>query len=209
MALSVAVIRSRVGASWLDMGFDVRRIGKDVYLGCAAFVMMAPIVFGLQALVTTYFQQTKHPLIEIAREGRDPWFLLAAGSAAVIIAPVTEEWVFRVVLQGWLQKLFANLPSPREEVEWAAVDKPQLESGPDRTGFAAIVVSSVLFSAIHLNHGGDFVALFVLALGLGYLYYRTNRILPSIVVHMLLNGSTFIMLAAQVFGWLPDVEAAP
>jgi membrane protease YdiL (CAAX protease family) len=34
----------------------------------------------------------------------------------------------------------------------------------------------------------DPIPLFVLALGLGYLYRQTHRILPCIVVHLLLNA---------------------
>ncbi|MGW8257792.1 MAG: CPBP family glutamic-type intramembrane protease [Thermoguttaceae bacterium] len=39
----------------------------------------------------------------------------------------------------------------------------------------------------------DPVALFFLAIVLGYLYHRTHRITPSIVVHMLLNASSLTM----------------
>ena len=48
--------------------------------------------------------------------------------------------------------------------------------------------------AAHASNGPDPVPLFVLALGLGYLYQTTQRILPSIVVHFLLNGTTLLMM---------------
>ena len=37
--------------------------------------------------------------------------------------------------------------------------------------------------------------LFLLSLGLGYIYQRTGRILPCIIVHALVNGSSLAALA--------------
>jgi hypothetical protein len=48
----------------------------------------------------------------------------------------------------------------------------------------------------------DPVSLFVFALVLGTLYYRTHRIVPAIVAHMALNAFSLLML----WVWL---EAAP
>jgi membrane protease YdiL (CAAX protease family) len=57
-----------------------------------------------------------------------------------------------------------------------------------------IFVSASIFAAMHLGHGYDFVPLFFLALGLGYLYQQTHRVLPCIVVHLLLNAGSLVML---------------
>jgi membrane protease YdiL (CAAX protease family) len=40
----------------------------------------------------------------------------------------------------------------------------------------------------------DPVALFILALVLGTLYYRTHRIVPSIVTHAAFNATTLLLL---------------
>jgi membrane protease YdiL (CAAX protease family) len=41
---------------------------------------------------------------------------------------------------------------------------------------------------MHIGTGLDPIPLFVLGLALGYLYQRTHRILPCIVLHALFNG---------------------
>jgi membrane protease YdiL (CAAX protease family) len=57
-----------------------------------------------------------------------------------------------------------------------------------------ILMSSLLFAAAHSAHGPDPIPLFFLALGLGFVYSRTHRILPCVVVHGLLNSSSLAAL---------------
>ena len=59
--------------------------------------------------------------------------------------------------------------------------------------------SALIFAVLHLSHGPDWVPLFVLALGLGYVYRQTHRILPCIVVHFLLNACSMGMFLVDVF----------
>jgi membrane protease YdiL (CAAX protease family) len=60
-----------------------------------------------------------------------------------------------------------------------------------------ILASAGCFAAFHLGQGPAPVSLFVFALGLGYLYQSTHRILPCIVVHMALNAMTVSLLWLQ------------
>ena len=50
-----------------------------------------------------------------------------------------------------------------------------------------VYVSAFIFAALHLGQGAAPIPLFVLAVVLGYLYRKTESILPCIVLHMLLN----------------------
>lgn len=50
-----------------------------------------------------------------------------------------------------------------------------------------IYVTSAIFAALHIGQGAAPIPLFVLAVVLGYLYRKTESILPCIVLHMLLN----------------------
>ena len=61
-----------------------------------------------------------------------------------------------------------------------------------------ILVSSALFSLAHYSHGPDWIPLFFLALGLGYLFQRTRRIQPCIIVHMLVNALGILQLWSAV-----------
>lgn len=67
-----------------------------------------------------------------------------------------------------------------------------------KTMWTPILVTSAIFSLAHWGHGPDFVPLFFLAIGLGYLYQRTGSILPSIVVHICVNTLGVLQLWAAV-----------
>jgi len=60
--------------------------------------------------------------------------------------------------------------------------------------YLPILLSAVLFSLMHMPHGVDWLPLLLLALGLGYLYHQTQRLLPCIVVHLLLNACSMTFM---------------
>jgi membrane protease YdiL (CAAX protease family) len=66
-------------------------------------------------------------------------------------------------------------------------------------GWFPILVSSLIFAAAHFGHGVDPVAIFFLALILGYVYQRTHRIVPTIVTHMLFNSLAMLILWQMIF----------
>ena len=183
--------------------------------------------------------------------------------AAVIVAPVAEEFLFRLVLQGWLESVehrgrrqgmrrLARGAQPIlvSSLLFAAIHFRLAEPAADpdhlRTAFAAQICWSLLvvvyavawlrfripdltaadlgidprriksdiglglvtFLAVACpiyllqfvltsfwpNMVPDPISLFFLALALGFLYYRTHRLLPSIVLHMALNGASLLMV---------------
>jgi membrane protease YdiL (CAAX protease family) len=57
-----------------------------------------------------------------------------------------------------------------------------------------------LFAGAHWSHGPDPIPLFFFALVLGYLYQRTRRILPCVVVHFLLNSCSLAALWLDIYG---------
>jgi membrane protease YdiL (CAAX protease family) len=219
--LAWLVLRHRASAS--ELGIQVRAIGLDVRLGLRAFVMLAPIVYVIQAILVQ-FVKSEHPLIEMLKKNPSSRFFALSGFAAVIVAPLVEEYFFRVLLQGWFERLAiggdsswriffgGRKPSDRTNADAPAADPTSMNVEASGNQIAAlpesekaldvasriprwpIVVSAALFAASHASNGPDPVPLFVLALGLGYLYQTTRRILPSIIVHFLLNGATLLMM---------------
>ena len=81
------------------------------------------------------------------------------------MAPIGEELLYRVIIQGVLQR---HLPPS-----------------------VSIVISSVVFSAVH--GFPDAIGLFPLALILGYLYWRTGSYLTIVTTHAVFNGATVIL----------------
>lgn len=75
-----------------------------------------------------------------------------------------------------------------------------IETGPSHGiahlpfGLVPIVVSSLLFGLAHFGYGPEPVSMFFLALMLGYVYFRTHSIVPSIVAHMVFNSFTMFVL---------------
>jgi membrane protease YdiL (CAAX protease family) len=220
----VGFVMIRIGrhSTLADLGLVTGRLRYDAALGAAAFVALAPPVYALQAALV-YFFPTQHPLIDIVQQHPDRSIFLVVALAAAIIAPLTEEFFFRVLLQGWLESLTSSAsptvfphgsgaaasPEPTTAASLsanAASDAglpgkvvPSGDSSNDRIArVIPIVASAFVFSLLHLGQGPAPVPLFFLALGLGYLYQRTHRLWPAVVLHFLLNTSSLIMLWMQV-----------
>lgn len=56
----------------------------------------------------------------------------------------------------------------------------------------AIVVSALLFGAIHLNVAQGIHA-FMVGLALGWVYYRTKSVIPGIALHWVNNTVAYLM----------------
>ncbi len=85
---------------------------------------------------------TEHPIVKMVQAAHgNPWVLLAAVLAAVVVAPVAEEFFFRVLLQGWLE---AAERRHRRRLRWLSRFLP---------GAAPIALSSLLFAALHIRIG--------------------------------------------------------
>jgi membrane protease YdiL (CAAX protease family) len=226
LAIGLSLIAFRTGAGPCDFGWSMGNFVGDLKTGLVAFVMLAPPVYAVQGLLVTFWQESKHPLVEMFKEQPSISFFAIVFVSAAIVAPLFEEMVFRVLLQGYLEKIFAqssvtrhpaatsqlqpaetNNSGPNIEISLPPDNNPyatpntdscpalQVESAqvsevPKRcssTSWLPILISSAIFAALHYSHGPDWIPLFFLALGLGYLYQRTHRLLPSLVVHSLLN----------------------
>ena len=248
--LGLPAIVARTWATSRDLGLVVSELLSDLKLGVIAFVMLAPPVYLIQGILVQFWP-SKHPLMEMFRGTPDVSFFVVLFIAAAVVAPLFEEIVFRVLLQGFLEKAFSHCrslqelifggsgttaePLPPDVVFLDGVPPPALESvavvepaasnpylasaavsqpvtaqlvGPSETSLAPlrgvyawlpIIISSAIFALLHWSHGPDWVPLLFLAAGMGYLYQRTHRILPSIVVHTLLNSLSMWGLWLQVY----------
>lgn len=129
-----------------------------------------PVVLGVVGTTVLSFAVSQ---IGIQPEGvrqvtdavRDPAVLIPTLLILALLAPVVEELVFRGLLYGWVAGRWGPLP--------------------------AFLVSSLAFAAAHVEPAH--IAL-VLPLGLwfGWLRWRTNSLLPSLVAHVINNGLAVI-----------------
>ena len=103
----------------------------------------------------------------------------------VLAAPLVEEMLFR----GYLQKVL--------EESWEDITK-------------AILVTSLFFALVHFNPFW-IVQIYLLGLVLGYLAWRTNSIIPGIILHGFNNGFAVALNNAedvfnQYYNWHEHVN---
>jgi len=85
--------------------------------------------------------------------------------AVVVAAPVLEELIFRGIILNGLLKKYSPLNS--------------------------IILSSVLFGIVHLNPW-QFVAALMVGIFSGWVYYRTQKLMLSIIIHSVNNLLAFV-----------------
>lgn len=215
VVFAVAWLASRVAASASDLGWRGDTIARDLRTGFVAFAALSGPIYGMQALLSRLSSE-QHPIIEALGKQPSGWLFALSGVSAVVVAPLAEEFLFRGLLQGWLESLpfksqpavgapadssgDASMPATRARTTNPLVDRdpmaPEENASHDvpKRQRGAIVLSSAVFALMHWGHGFAPVPLFFLSLGLGWLYQRTHRLLPSIVVHVCLNGCSLLML---------------
>lgn len=154
------------GAEVEAFGFHLsngRQQVADAVLGFAASVLP---VMGVWILTLPWRSvSNSHGLLQLLDKDRSFSTLAWVFLAAVVLAPLVEELIYRVVLQTWLQKI----APPRE----------------------ALVAVAIIFSAVHRLP--DALPLLPLALILGYVYQQRRCFLSIVLIHMLFNGTNLIL----------------
>ena len=82
---------------------------------------------------------TKHAVARLL-EGGTVWMLLLCGISAVVVAPIVEEFLFRVLLQGWLEAACERLRPKMPTLSRLA---------PGAVG--PILLTSLLFAMMHFR----------------------------------------------------------
>jgi membrane protease YdiL (CAAX protease family) len=233
LLIGLPLLAARSGANASDFGWSSATFLRDLALGVIAFVMLAPPVYLLQGVLVVYWKPSKHPLMEMFRETPDGRFFTILFFSAAIVAPLFEELLFRVLLQGFLEKLFtfrhslpalvlgtrrvgSAVPSANPAEPEAPGDsspalmaggalpmepniEPELQPALCRAAaWLPIAISSIIFALLHYSHGPDWIPLTLLAMGIGYVYQRTHRLVPGLVVHAVLNSLSLSGLWLQV-----------
>lgn len=170
MLAAIAWLSAR-GADAAALGLRSPGVGEVVRLAVGGVALVQfPLLLVAAALnaIVPY----EHPILEFLDGARGPAAAVVVIISAVVIAPLAEEFFFRRVLQGWLEKRCAGHPG------------------------VAVLIASAIFAAAHREQGLAFVPLFPLAIVLGVITERTGSILPAVLLHALFNAvSVFLMLA--------------
>jgi membrane protease YdiL (CAAX protease family) len=170
------------------IGLRWRLLPRGVLWGILAALLVAVHVFTANwatALVMEWIGKTPatHEILKLLQANPPISLKILLVIGAAIAAPVTEELFFRGLLQ-------------------TALIQPGLIPAFSRGGnlttpptaarrWLAIVLASIVFTAIHITPE-FFPTLFVLSLGLGYVYERTGNLWAPITLHAMFNGVSLI-----------------
>ena len=125
---------------------------------CAAVI---PMAISMIATLPLRGRETQHSLLKLLMEQPDVATIGVIAISAAVAAPLWEELIFRVVLQGWL-------------TSWL-------------TPSVAIPIVAGLFAFVHGWQNG--LALLPLALILGYVFDRRHSYLSVVMIHALFNAT--------------------
>jgi membrane protease YdiL (CAAX protease family) len=126
VGLAAALLVVTAGAQARDLGFLPWRPEYDLPLGFVAFLASLLPVYAIQLVLTQFFP-SEHPVQELLTSDSSIATLLLAVFSAVIVAPLAEEFLFRGVLQGWLEAATFRL-AQRDEVPAAPIESPSTEA---------------------------------------------------------------------------------
>jgi uncharacterized protein len=147
---------------WSGIGMRIDHSLEQLKLGVYGFfAAVIPMTISMFATLPFRGAENQHSLLKQLTESPDVTTITVIGVTAVIAAPVFEELLYRVILQGWLSTIFS-----------ASV---------------AIPLTAVLFASVHGWRDG--LALLPLALILGYVFHRQHSYLSVVVIHALFNAT--------------------
>jgi membrane protease YdiL (CAAX protease family) len=107
LILLPVLARATSGARLHDLGLALEGWKRQVAVGLVAFLIAAPIVYGIQLIAVTILKTFKekpksHPVQDMLQEQFSGKIAFLAVVSAVIMAPLLEELLFRGILQQWL-----------------------------------------------------------------------------------------------------------
>jgi membrane protease YdiL (CAAX protease family) len=175
------------GMKWRDfLGIHGRRVAMLILLGLLTAVIVMPVGWvtaELSSKVITRLHEQPKPqiVVEVLESATDPRQRAVFALAAIIMAPLIEETMFRGILYPFLK-----------------------QQGYRRLAFWG---TSLLFAAIHMDLA-RFLPLFIFALALTALYELTDAMIAPITAHAAFNTINFVLLLnqSQIERWLQTLR---
>ncbi len=145
-----------------------------------------------------------------------PWGTLTWVALLSLGTILPSEWMvekFQLSLPGTTEQLFEGImkepagylaigilgPVAEEMVFRGAVLRSLLKTFPTKAHWWPILISALLFGAVHMNMA-QFVHALPIGLLLGWMYYRTGSIIPGLLFHWVNNTIAYIM-----FNFMPQM----
>ena len=179
-----------------------RQLGWGLITALVVWPMAAVVLMGTSSRVIKFvidwgwdlkYIPQSHTLLREMSESGTIISLCLTIVLAVVVAPVTEEIIFRGLMQGTLSRLY-------------------------RSRWLGIVVTAAIFAALHLTIKEEVAAgecslamletippLFFLGLVLGYAYEKSQSLYRPICIHVGFNALSVVMLwinSSQVYRYI-------
>lgn len=176
-ALGAALVGSRADLRACGLRWDEpARDASDAVLGFRLAIGPVFVVLFLSAGIGLRTEEPEHEFLRLLTVDGSLVNWLWISATAVIAAPLAEELVFRVLVQGWLENKLPPL--------------------------AAIGCSSVLFCTVH--RFPDSLGLVPLALVLGWVQFRRRSYIAVVLIHALFNAVNLLLTALDNAGPPPS-----
>ena len=151
--------------------------GTLIWSALFAIGAIIPITWAQEFIPETWRQDLIGETLAEMLKSREGYFIIC------VLAPLAEEIIFRgaiirALAKWWKEKGKSNIAS-----EWYA-----------------IIISSILFAAVHANPA-QIPAALVFGIFLGWLFVKTGSIFPGTIVHWINNSFAYVML--NLFPTLP------
>jgi membrane protease YdiL (CAAX protease family) len=168
------------------LGLPLRGLRRGVAMGFVAFLVIFPCVMWASAGLEKFYNHigyahpAEHEVLKDLGQTTQNSVAVFLILGAVLCAPLFEELLVRGHVQTLLRRFFMSCS------EWWSPATGQPPQAKPWHSWAAIVITSALFALVHPPWMAPLI--FILALGLGYIYERTGILWASITVHLLFNS---------------------
>jgi membrane protease YdiL (CAAX protease family) len=184
------IISIRTGGLEL-LGLRPIQIPRGIALGATTLFICFPLVLIVGQLTELALHWAglpapqPHEILQALSENHEKRFVATAITLVVFVAPMFEELAFRGILQTVIL----------QSLHWLELRKEpdNLSRSPSaRSRWISVGITAALFAAVH-HELAFFPPLFVLAIGLGYLYERTGNLWATISAHALFNAIQLVL----------------
>lgn len=164
VVLALYLMKRTTGRTIRDIGFDLRKPGKDALLGAGLFLAMGVGTLGVYAVGRAVGITTA---LSAANLG-DYWWSVPVLLLSAVRHAVLEE----VLMLGFLFTYTRKL-----------------RMGP----WSIIIISAVIRGSYHLYQGaGPMIGNMLMGVVFGWIYQKYGRVMPLVIAHFLLDAIGFV-----------------
>lgn len=171
-----------------DFLLAFRPVDLAIGLGIGVMARVLSVLFGIIVIIATGHIPEQGNLV---LSPEPLWIVLNGIILASLVAPFVEELLVRGLV----------LQTVRNSILRRSAEQPAPRSRQTRAVVVSVLVSSLIFSALHLYQSADWVFLLILGVSTfmfgvlnGVSVYLTGRLGSAIVAHIVFNGSSVLLL---------------